>query len=316
MGLIVVVSLLMIAAARSAALLPVVLVDNGSRRAESALALRESAEALSARLGGREVHAASLAYSDAVPPSALGGTRAQTLNQTLAALAARGAAGAVIVPLFLGPSESLRRALVACTEELVEASPIQGSLPSGCRQFDLRVGACLVDEGAPDDARVARALASHVLRVARRERLSQPLRVVLCDHGTPSRRVNAVRERLAAELRAVLGRRADSVTSASMERREGAAYDFNEPLLERCLAAPPCDAGDVILAMAFVLPGRHAGEGGDVARIVQSAQRHATRAPLRVHFTPPLASHSSVISVLADRVREAEAAEAPPFASE
>ena len=301
--LIVVVSLLMIAAARAAALLPVVLVDNGSKRAGAALALRESAEALSARLGGRKVHAASLAYSDTVPPSDLGGTRAQTLNQTLTALEASGAEGAIVTPLFLGPSEGLRRTLVACTGVLAE-------------EFDLRVGACLVDEDAPDDARVARALASNVLRVARRERLSQPLRVVVCDHGTPSRRVNDVRERLAAELRAVLGRRADSVVSASMERREGAKYDFNEPLLENCLAAPPYDAGDVNLAMAFLSPGRHAGEGGDVAQIVQSAQSEATRGPLRVHVTPLLASHSSVIGVLADRVREADAAEVPaPVAS-
>ena len=64
-----------------------------------------------------------------------------------------------------------------------------------------------------------------------------------------------------------------------MERRDDPAYDFNEPLLERALAAPPYNAGDVILAMAFVLPGRHAGEGGDVAPIVARAPAQSDPAP-------------------------------------
>lgn len=283
------------------ALLPVVLVDNGSRRPASSLTLRSVARFLSDELDGRDVYPASLAFSDSVPVSALHGVRAQTLSETLGALVARGEPGAIVAPLFLGPSDGLRRGVAACASEL--DSP--GS-------FELLVGGCLVDEGEPSDARVSRALASHVLRTARRERLRFPLHVVVCDHGTPSRAVNAVRERIAAEVRALLGWRAAGVASASMERREGAAYDFNEPLLERCLATPPYDEGDVVLAMAFVLPGRHAGEGGDVAQIVQRAQQEQekplARQPLRVHVTPPLATHSSVTRVLADRVRAAEAA--------
>ena len=285
-----------------AALLPVILVDNGSKRAASSLTLRESAAALSTQLGGRSVHAASLAYSDSVPADALGGVRAQTLNQTLEVLAQSGASGAIIAPLFLGPSMGLRRAVDSCTAALDEIAP---------SSFDLRVGPCLVDEARPGDDRIARALASHVLRLARRQALQGPLRVVVCDHGTPSPAVHAVRERLATEVRAILGTRALSVIGASMERRDDPAYDFNEPLLERCLGAPPHDSGDVVVAMAFLMPGRHAGDGGDVAQIVDAAVQRVSAGgeptPLRVHVTPPLATHSSIVSVLADRVRAADA---------
>ena len=182
-------------AATTSALLPIVLVDNGSKRAAAALTLRESATALSRHLGGREVLTASLAFSDSIPAAELGGVRARTLNETLLALNAQGSPGAVVAPLFLGQSGGLRRTLDACAATLAERS-------SGSCAFELRVGACLVDDEAPHDDRVARALASHVLRVARRAQLlrapASALRVVVCDHGTPSRRVHAVRQRLEA----------------------------------------------------------------------------------------------------------------------
>ena len=91
--------------------------------------------------------------------------------------------------------------------------------------------------------------------------------------------------------------------------KPGAAYDFNEPLLETLLATPPFDSGDVVLAMAFLSPGRHAGEGGDIAQIVEAAT--AARPDLRVHITPLLATQSLVAAVLRDRVEAAAAA--PPL---
>ena len=96
-----------------------------------------------------------------------------------------------------------------------------------------------------------------------------------------------------------------------MERRPDPAFDFNEPLLLRVLTESPArierggedpqsarrpsardwlnlpslsaivqsDCGGlvrphgypVIVSMAFLSPGRHAGEGGDVAAIIQEA---------------------------------------------
>ena len=52
-----------------------------------------------------------------------------------------------------------------------------------------------------------------------------------------------------------------------MERREGDAYAFNDPLLESLGGISGFAGGRLILAMFFLLPGRHAGEGGDVAEI-------------------------------------------------
>lgn len=274
----------------------VVLVDNGSRRAASSLTLRAAATALSLALGGREVLPASIAFSDGVPAADLGGQPAHTLRQALGGLVERGEHSAIVTPLFLGPSGAIRRGLNACADDLDDS-------------FQLSVGACLVDENQPADERVARALAAQVLHAARRVGARPPLKVLLVDHGTPSRPVNAVRSRLTCELRRLLGARASAVGEASMERRDGSEYDFNDPLLERALRAPPFDQGDVILAMAFLLPGRHAGDGGDVAQIVQGAQADsAASAPLRVHTTPPLATHPLVVDVLADRVRASDAA--------
>ena len=277
---------------------PIVVVDNGSRRPAATLALRETAAALSSRLG-REVLPASLGFSDSA-----GGV---LLSATLAELAARSDVdGAVIAPLFLGPSDSLRKGVASCA----------AGLPPN---FELRLGACLVDEeGAKDDRRVARALAAQVLHVARAQGLHrrrggrEPLKVLVVDHGTPSARVNAVRARLASDVGALLSRhaptsfRGSTVGAASMERRDDPRYDFNEPLLERALASAPFNEGDVILAMAFALPGRHAGEGGDVAQIVERARRQEGSAALRVHTTPLLAGHSLVLDVLAQRAADAE----------
>ena len=95
--------------------------------------------------------------------------------------------------------------------------------------------------------------------------------------------------------------------------RDGPEHDFNEPLLERALCSPPFDEGDVVLAMAFLLPGRHAGEGGDVAQIVQSVSNAnpVCGSRLRVHRTGLLAEHPLVLGVLADRVRGLEVSVSP-----
>ena len=183
-------------------------------RPASTLALRAAAASLSDALGGRDVLAASIAHSDAVPASKLNDIPAQTLNTTIANLTSSygtigGNVGAVIQPLYLGPSDGLKNGIEACA----------AALPNG---YSLRIGGCLVDEkAAPSDNRVARALASNVLRVARREKLQPPLKVVVCDHGTPSPEVNAVRNKLAIDVQALLGEERADVAAASMERREG-----------------------------------------------------------------------------------------------
>ena len=61
--------------------------------------------------------------------------------------------------------------------------------------------------------------------------------------------------------------------------------------------------------MAFLSPGRHAGDGGDVMQIVENAAAQVDEScELRVRTTPPLAAHPLIVEVLASRVMEADAA--------
>lgn len=92
-----------------------------------------------------------------------------------------------------------------------------------------------------------------------------------------------------------------------MERREGPEYAFNEPLLEQALRQPPFDRGDVIVALQFLAPGRHAGAEGDIAAICAAAE--AAQPGLRTHLTTTLGAHPQVVDVLASRFRAVVARE-------
>ncbi len=127
--------------------------------------------------------------------------------------------------------------------------------------------------------------------------------VILVDHGSPVPVVAAVRDRLADDLRARLGEAVSGVLAASMERREGDAYAFNDPLLATALRTTGFDSGEVIVAMQFLLPGRHAGPGGDVAQIIADAETAGAPRALRVQMTRLVAEDDALADLLAARVR-------------
>jgi sirohydrochlorin ferrochelatase len=105
---------------------------------------------------------------------------------------------------------------------------------------------------------------------------------------------------MADALKGYLGDTVLDVAASSMERREGTAYDFNEPLLERLLDRSGWDCGDVVVSMMFLSPGRHAGPGGDVDRICKSAElRHPG---LRTHMTGLVGDHPDVVALLKRRL--------------
>jgi hypothetical protein len=89
-----------------------------------------------------------------------------------------------------------------------------------------------------------------------------------------------------------------------MERREGSAYDFCEPLLARLLGQPRWNTGEVTVAMQFLLPGRHAGPAGDVATICREAETTSSGA-LRTTMTGLVGEHPLLVDILADRWRGA-----------
>ncbi len=149
---------------------------------------------------------------------------------------------------------------------------------------------------------MAEAIAAAVRQVMSEKRLWRP-HVVLGDHGRLQRGVTAGRDFLGRQLAGLLGESVEDVAVASMEKRPGPDYAFNDPLLAARLRTPPYDRGDVVVALQFLSPGRHAGPEGDVAEICSAAREGQPL--LRTHLTATIANDPRVIAVAADRYREA-----------
>lgn len=265
------------------------LIDNGSLRPDATIGLR----ALAQKLGKRnhlEIQAVSLLHSNKVPKEDLGGVSARTVRSTLRASLEAGVQDFIFLPLFLGPSRAITEYLPQLIEEAEKDFP------------DFR--ASIADPLAGDvmnapDIRLAEILAERVRASIQPDRLSQSA-VALVDHGTPHEPVNVLRNAVAEQLSQLLGDEVSGVIAASMERREGAAFAFNEPLLER-LGSSSIRGGALICAMFFLLPGRHAGEGGDVNEICDSLI--AAGAFTQIVRTELLGTHPKLIDILSDRLR-------------
>ncbi len=268
----------------------ILLIDNGSSRPASTLRLRRLAAALGERLGAG-VYPVSLQHSDKVPPDALAGAPADTLEPFLRRKLAEGERDFLAVPLFFGPSRALSQFI----------PDTAAALAAGLGPFRLGVAPelCPLLEGEP---RLTDILCDQVRTTARVQQL--PVRrVVLVDHGSPIPEVSGVRQRLAEGLRGLLGAGVE-LREAVMERRAGAAYDFNGPLLAEVLEAMARadPLTPVILALLFLAPGRHAGAGGDIAQICAASEE--AHPGLRVHPTPLVGEHPGLIAILADRVAQ------------
>ena len=267
------------------------LFDNGSFRADSTRSLRALANRLASHLG-YEVRAVSLLHSTRVPAEELGGLPAQLLEPALDTWFGQNPTGrALLVPLFFGPSG----ALVDYVPERL------GALLKKHPHARAKLAEALVLPGE-EPVELVGILADRVRAVMTERGWRRP-KVVLCDHGTPLRAVTEVRDRLAKALAVALRDATEAVAPASMERREGDEYAFNEPLLETRLGQAPFDSGDVVVALQFLSPGRHAGPGGDVAEICERAEKASPG--LRTAMTAPIADDPRLVAVLA---RRAEAA--------
>jgi len=131
--------------------------------------------------------------------------------------------------------------------------------------------------------------------------------VILVDHGSPSAKVTAVRDALAESLSARLtGALAQSVSAASMERRAGEAYAFADPLLSACLGSVGDGKSDVVLSMLFLLPGTHAGPGGDIDQICEAALAEA-KVERRIIKTRLVGELDGLIDILTRRFQDAAA---------
>lgn len=268
------------------------LVDNGSLRPASTLRLRELAAALSRRVG-ENVRPVSLLHSGKIPPGELGGESAVVLEPSLRRGLENGQSVFRVIPLFFGPSRAL-------TDYLPKrATALRRRFPD----LDLRIAPVLCDADRGGETRVAEILRDHVLeRLAPEE---PPPPVVLVDHGSPEPAVARARNFVAGQLSVLLGGRAARVAAASMERRDGDEFRFNEPLLADLLAREGFNSGKVVVAMMFLSPGRHAGPGGDVATICGEAE--AGHPDLKTVMTRLAGEHPLLLDILADRFTQLRA---------
>jgi len=250
----------------------ILLVDNGSYEPTATLALRRLAQEVG-KLIGQPVLPVSTMHSTKIDPNLLGGQPAVIFEGAVQQAKLDGIDELVVLPLFIGPSRAI-------TEYLPKVFA------------DAQPGAMILSIREPLFGPELTGMLTDNLKSTGWTKGSGT--VYLCDHGSPIREVTRCRDFFAVSLRNQLGLKDDELIACSMERREGAEYDFNEPLLEHALQ----DAkGEAVILMLFLLPGRHAGAEGDVATI---AKEHAP-ALLRWKLSPLLGTHPALPALLCKR---------------
>lgn len=266
------------------------LIDNGSKRAAATRQLRRLAAELTER-AGKAVHPVSLQHADAIDLDDLDGTPAQVFKQFLNNRLEAGERKFLLLPLFFGVSRALTSFVPDTVNEFRSEYP----------DIDYSLGEVLypLPQGEP---KLAHILYDHAVQTAHQHGLPMA-NLVLVDHGSPVARVTRVRNHLAAELRQQLGDGV-SLSEAAMERREGPEYDFNGPLLKDWLEGVAAQGQkSAILIMQFLLPGRHAGPGGDVVDICQQVIDKYPGFDIRI--TPLISEHPAFVELLADRLSSA-----------
>lgn len=275
----------------------VLLVDNGSLRADSYLSLLSIAARVSTAVH-IPVYAASARFADRV--TLPDGSKGESLESMARALLTKDAAASfLILPAFFGPSDTLTEFVPALFTKLALEYPA----------LRYTVARAAIDVNDFADTRLAQALFDNALAAGKAAGFTlNTSALAVCDHGSPVLAVGAVRGHIAQQVAALASSSSlREIAPCSMERRAGREYDFNNPLLEVLLRTPPFDSGDIILSLLFISPGKHAGGGGDIDGIVESAisEARADGRTLRVAKTALLGDTQAMINVLSDRLREA-----------
>ena len=254
--------------------------DNGSYRPEATFSLRSLAERLGQRVG-KTIHPVSLLHSTKISPSKLNDVPAEIFEPFVLKKLEEGVRRFHVTPMFFGPSAAILEYMPQRVEVMRATWP----------DLEVHISPCVVDLDDKEDERMAKILIDQI-HVTRESRGFQNPSVAVVDHGAPRIKVTEVRNHLGEQVRRLLPESEfPHVVACSMERRDGDEYAFNEPLLER-----------VIGSMLFASPGRHAGPGGDVAKICEeAAQSHPD---LQWQMSDLVAGHDGIIDILADRFEE------------
>ena len=260
------------------------LVDNGSLRPEATLSLRKLAAGLAERTG-MVVEPVSLLHSHKVDPQALGGQQAEILEEALMARCKEGIFEITILPLFFGNSRAITFYMPQVIQRVRESFP----------QLHVSIAPCLAAT-LKDILLITNIVEDQILATISANDLKNP-KIALVDHGSPVQEVTKVRNAVAKKLQ----ERGWNAYPCSMERREGSQYDFNDPLLEKLLRDPDFACEKAVVSMLFLQPGRHAGDGGDIAEICEDAK--AEMPQLRTYRTPLVGEHECLLDLLERKVR-------------
>ncbi len=271
--------------------MPVILLsDNGSKQAEATLQLRELAKQLST-LSGNEIFPVSLQHAAAIAAEKLNGKPADTFTDFVTKKLQQGEREFILLPLFFGNS----RALTSFVPN--EISEIKAEFG----EFSFVVADVIypLPEGEP---LLARIINQNIQQVASAHN-QEVEHVILVDHGSPIAVITEVRNKVANELKSLLPA-STILEEAVMERREGKEYDFNGDLLEdKLIAQAKSGVTEIIVAMMFFLPGRHAGACGDVEEICTGVMKNYPS--LNVTITPLIAEQQLLVTILKNRLNAA-----------
>lgn len=267
------------------------ITDNGSYRPEATKSLRDLAERLGHRVGA-EIQPVSLLHSTKIDAEKLDGIPAEIFEPFIKKKRKEGINNFLVTPMFFGPSAAILEYMPQRVEDLKT---------NGWPELEVKIAPCVVDAEDKQDTRMAQILVDQILATRDSQSLSKPA-VAVVDHGAPRIKVTEVRNHLADQVRQLLPEKEfPVVTACSMERRDGDEYAFNEPLLEHIIGSEGYK-DEVIVSMLFASPGRHAGPGGDVAEICQTAA--ANQPNLKWHMTDLVATHDGIIDLLSERYEQ------------
>ena len=267
----------------------ILLLDNGSLRAEATKQLRQLAQALSLK-SGQKIHPVSLQHANKIPVADLNNRPAQTFASFMQQHLSQGERHYIILPLFFGES----RALTSFIPDEI------ATLTASFGDFHMDIAEVLypLPEGEP---RLVNIVYDNILATAKIH--NSPLKnIILVDHGSPVARVTAVRKQIASQLQTKFSSDNVHIEQAVMERREGDEYDFNGILLEDCLLQK-AEAGEstAIVSLLFFLAGRHAGKGGDIVQICETVMQKYPA--FNIVISPLIADHKNLVSILHDRLQ-------------
>lgn len=268
------------------------IVDNGSTRVDAAVQLRKIALKLSEQTA-LKVHAVSLKHSDRIPKedveNKLAGKKTRVFTEFVTEHLLADQREFILIPLFFGKSRALTSFVPDEKEKLEEEfGPFKLSMTDVLYPLD---------EGSSD---LVEILYEHAVIAAEGDTKEDLKNLVLVDHGSPIKKVNDVRQGLAASLNKKMPEGL-TIHQAAMERREGKEYDFNGELLEVYLNRL-AETGEtkVTVLLQFLLSGTHAGANGDIVQICNSVMDKYPN--FKISTSPLIGENEKLINLLAQKL--------------